>query len=108
MVRSFHYAAYTSLLDRERGASVRPEDVEQLDRWARFWTHWASATFLRSYLEAAVGADFLPAERDALRVLLDVYLLDKAVYELGYEMNNRPEWIWVPVQGIRTIMGGAG
>lgn len=88
---------------------ARAQDMENLDRWARFWTAWASAAFLGGYLEEAQSSDapgrsFLPADGHQLRVLLEAHLLEKAVYELGYELNNRPDWVTVPLQGIRQLM----
>ncbi|NIP80661.1 MAG: alpha-amylase, partial [Gemmatimonadetes bacterium] len=110
MLRSFHYAAYTALADEHLRGMARAGQLEDLDRWARFWAAWASAAFLRAYLdEAGEGgtAPFLPAREDQLRTLLEAHLLEKAVYELGYELNNRPDWVGVPVRGIRQLLDGA-
>jgi maltose alpha-D-glucosyltransferase/alpha-amylase len=63
-----------------------------------------SAQFLRSYLNTIKGSRIVPSERRALSVLLDSYLLEKSVYELSYELNNRPGWIRIPVKGILGIM----
>ena len=89
--------------DRIAG-TVRPEDVPFLSRWARYWNVWVSVAFLRSYLEAARPAGFLPDSKEELRILLDAHLLEKAVYELGYELNNRPDWVGVPVSGILEML----
>ena len=98
MIRSFHYAAYTALAASSgRRASLEP--------WARYWYLWVSAAFLRSYLQTAEPAGFLPRTDDELRILLDLYLLEKAVYELGYEASHRPEWIHLPVKGILQLLG---
>jgi maltose alpha-D-glucosyltransferase/alpha-amylase len=109
MLRSFHYAAYTALADEEVRGMARAADMEGLDRWARFWTAWASAAFLQAYLEEgrsadAPGGDFLPARDEELRVLLRAHLLEKAVYELGYELNTRPDWVGVPILGIQQLL----
>ena len=96
MIRSFEYAAEYAI---RRGPS-RPEDIPILRPWARIWQRWASALFLRGYLQAAGDAPFLPRSREDTSALLDFYLLDKAVYELRYELNNRPEWIGIPLAGI--------
>jgi maltose alpha-D-glucosyltransferase/alpha-amylase len=101
MLRSFHYAAYAPLLNEMAG--LRPEDVQSLEAWARYWYAWVGATFLNAYTQAATG-DFLPASPDDFRILLDVYLLDKAIYELGYELNNRPLWVRVPLKGILALL----
>ena len=81
MLRSFHYAAYTALLDQSAG--VRPEDLPALAPWAQFWTTWVSVSFLQAYLAVTAQAGFLPQEAEALQILLDAYLLEKALYELA-------------------------
>ncbi len=70
-----------------------------------YWERWVSAAFLQAYLERARGASFLPLSLEEREILLDSYLLEKAVYELGYELNNRPDWVRIPLQGIRQILG---
>jgi maltose alpha-D-glucosyltransferase/alpha-amylase len=59
---------------------------------------------LSTYLETAAGAAFLPDGEQELAGLLDCYMLDKAIYELGYELNNRPEWLYIPIYGINRIV----
>ncbi len=76
----------------------------QLQPWARFWNRWVSVNFLKGYLDATRQAAFLPKSASELRLLLDVYLLEKAVYELGYELNNRPDWVIVPITGILGLI----
>ena len=46
----------------------------------------------------------MPGTPQEFRILLDAYLLEKALYELGYELNNRPDWINIPIEGIREII----
>jgi maltose alpha-D-glucosyltransferase/alpha-amylase len=98
MVRSFHYGAYTVFATRvaaEHGARAP---------WARFWYEWVSSAFLRSYLHAAGDAGFLPRARTELETMLHVYLLEKAVYEVGYELNNRPDWTWIPLRALTQLL----
>jgi maltose alpha-D-glucosyltransferase/alpha-amylase len=106
MLRSFHYAAFAALLDQT--ASVRPEDLPFLEPWARFWYQWVSVVYLKRYLAVTAKADFLPETHAELQVLLDVYLLEKALYELNYELNSRPTWVKVPLQGILQLLETAG
>jgi maltose alpha-D-glucosyltransferase / alpha-amylase len=96
MIRSFNYAALTKLSDR----AVRPEDAAQLRPWARFWNLWISVEFLKGFFQATEHADFMPKSRDEISLLLDLFLLEKVVYELSYELNNRPDWVSVPIAGI--------
>jgi maltose alpha-D-glucosyltransferase/alpha-amylase len=105
MLRSFSYAAHSAFSSQRKSGLIRPEDHEFLEKAAQLWRLWVSSAFLKSYLEVASGGQFLPRSRKELQSLLDTYLLEKAVYELGYEMNNRPEWIGIPLQGIRQILG---
>jgi maltose alpha-D-glucosyltransferase / alpha-amylase len=102
MLRSFHYASYAALYGQVPG--VRPEDFAALEPWAHFWYTWVSVTFVKAYLETANQASFLPGERADRQMLLDVFLLEKAIYELGYELNNRPEWVEVPLQGMLQLL----
>jgi len=99
MMRSFSYAALTSV-----GAvtQTRPEDARRLGPWADFWEMWISASFLRSYLLATRGTAFLPPLED-LDVVLRAYILDKALYELSYELNNRPSWVHIPLTGVLQL-----
>ena len=101
MVRSFHYAAYFSVL---RHPSFRPGDLDFLEPWLRAWHERVSRTFLRSYLETTRGAPFVPSAPGETALLFAIFLLEKAVYELGYEMNNRPDWLLVPVKGVREAL----
>jgi maltose alpha-D-glucosyltransferase / alpha-amylase len=102
MLRSFHYAAYAPLLGQT--INQTHEKVHALWPWASYWQRWVSAAFLRSYLEVSRGASFIPQSKEDLALLLDTYLLDKAVYELGYELNNRPSWVRIPLEGISQLL----
>jgi maltose alpha-D-glucosyltransferase/alpha-amylase len=105
MIRSFHYAAQHGLRSLEERGAVRPEEAAALEPWVRHWYLEVSASFLRGYLEASEGAAFLPNADPELEGLLTVYLLEKALYELGYELNNRPDWVHLPLAGIRQLLG---
>jgi maltose alpha-D-glucosyltransferase/alpha-amylase len=104
MVRSFQYAGQSALLKRAAGGQVRPEDARALAPWVRSWESWAAAAFLGSYLRTAGAAPHLPSSREVLAGMLDAFLLEKALYELGYELNNRPDWVQIPLRGILQLM----
>ncbi len=102
MLRSFHYAAYAALPPPQgKKDAANPETLE---RWAEYWQRWVGAAFLKSYLEHAAGGRFIPESRGEIRILLDTLLLEKAVYELGYELNNRPDWVRIPLKGIEQLL----
>jgi maltose alpha-D-glucosyltransferase / alpha-amylase len=104
MLRSFQYAGRSALLKRVAGGQLRREDVPVLTPWVRVWESWAAAAYLGRYLATAAGAAHLPTSREELGSLLDVFLLDKALYELRYELNNRPDWVHIPLRGILQLM----
>jgi 1,4-alpha-glucan branching enzyme len=101
MLRSFDYASYAALFAATEG---RPDDFERLAPWAELWRTWTSASFLRQYFATADGAAFLPADPAHLAALLRAYTLDKALYELLYELNNRPTWVRIPLQGVLALV----
>ena len=104
MIRSFHYAAVQSLA----GPSVRrlsgEGEVNALAAWARMWHQWVAAAYLRAYLEIARPSSLFEGSDDQeIATMLDVFRLEKAIYELCYELNNRPEWVGAPLAGILEL-----
>jgi maltose alpha-D-glucosyltransferase / alpha-amylase len=100
MVRSFSYAAYAGLFvhTKPRG------DFEQVEPWARIWHLTAASAFLRAYFTAADGALFIPGAESQRDALLELFVLEKALYELDYELNNRPDWVRIPLRGISDLL----
>ncbi|MGH9868830.1 MAG: maltose alpha-D-glucosyltransferase [Candidatus Polarisedimenticolia bacterium] len=107
MLRSFHYAAWTTLRDIPQAGQALP-GAELLERAARFWVSWVSSAYLREYLKTARTGTFLPAGREDVSTLLDVFFLEKALYEVAYELNNRPGWVEVPLQGVEESLKVSG
>jgi maltose alpha-D-glucosyltransferase/alpha-amylase len=105
MVRSLGYAAYSGLIAH---TARRPEDWKSLEPWARLWERSTGAEFLRAYRNTVQDAPFIPSSEDGFRRLLAVFLLDKALYELSYELNNRPAWVRIPLIGILSLPLEAG
>ncbi len=99
MIRSFHYAAYTALYQY-----MRWEDVPTLKEWADLWYYYMSGIFLSSYVETVRGISLLPENEEDLSTLLRVFLLEKAIYEINYELINRPDWVIIPLKGIKFIL----
>jgi maltose alpha-D-glucosyltransferase/alpha-amylase len=104
MLRSFHYASYGVLTGDLPHTQVRPDDRPPLESWARLWYDSVSSTYLSAYLGTMGSSDLLPAREDELSLLLDVHLLEKSLYELSYEMNNRPTWLSIPLRGILDVL----
>lgn len=107
MLRSFDYAAHTAVF-RRQNSNTPPEAFADLKHWAFFWQRWVSTAFLKRYLLEAGGSRIIPGSRNELRILLGALLLEKAIYELSYELNNRPDWVGIPLHGIRQLLSGSG
>jgi maltose alpha-D-glucosyltransferase/alpha-amylase len=104
MLRSFHYAAYNALMTEQSRGLFQPEELALMESWADYWHLWVTAVFMRQYYNDVPKGGFLPKNIDQWGILLDALLLEKAIYELGYELNNRPAWIKIPLKGIEQLM----
>ena len=103
MIRSFDYAAQTVLLNHIAGI-VQKEEFSKFQDWAKYWSQWTSTQFLTTYLNTMRPSRIATQGESEIQTLLDVFLLEKAVYELAYELNNRPTWVQVPLGGILRIL----
>lgn len=101
MLRSFSYAGYSALLAR-----CQPDDERwnELEAWTLAWETIARERYLIGYLTASHEGRFLPPERASIGALLDFFELDKALYEVDYEVDNRPDWLRIPLQGICRVI----
>ncbi len=104
MLRSFHYAAFGVLTMPLPGARIRPEDSQQLEPWAQHFFDACASAFLSSYLASADGAAFLGGTQTQVQTLLEIHLVEKATYELLYELNNRPQWAELPLRGLLALL----
>jgi maltose alpha-D-glucosyltransferase/alpha-amylase len=109
MIRSLHYVASQALALRMQSSEpVSPN--QQLDKNAArdaadCWYSWAVSAFLGAYRTAASTGSFLPRSTSLCDRLLALFVLEKAVYELAYELNNRPDWVAVPLAGLLELLG---
>ena len=102
MVRSFHYVAYSSIMEPEYDRHRKEGNIEA---WAEAWFYHVTHLFLQTYTDKADGSEIIPEEKEDFKLLMEIFMLEKAVYELNYELNNRPEWILIPLRGILSIIG---
>jgi maltose alpha-D-glucosyltransferase/alpha-amylase len=100
MLESLRYAGVAEL----RSGRHRPEDVARLEPWARAWSDWMAAAFLGGYREAARDSRILPRSDADLGFLLEFFVLEKCVYEIGYELNNRPDWLEIPMRALLALV----
>jgi len=100
MLRSFSYAAYAALFAFTVHA---PDEFRPLEHWAETWRYWVTRTFLGGYRETIGPSPLLPGAA-AIETLLRAFTMDKALQELSYELTNRPEWIRIPLMGVRKLI----
>ena len=103
MLRSFDYASQAALRSDQIAAGTLP----RLRGWGRFWVTCVSAAFLQSYLQTAGTAPFVPHTPEDLDLQLTTMVLEKALYELRYELNMRPDWVHIPLRGILEVVSPA-
>ncbi|KYG63798.1 alpha-amylase [Bdellovibrio bacteriovorus] len=100
MIRSFAYVAEFS----NRKYVIKEQDRASLMDHLHTWTTWMSVEFLKSYLNKMAGSELLPKEDRQIESLLKMFLLEKALYEVGYEIQNRPDWVNIPLTGVLEIL----
>jgi len=102
MLRSFRYASRAAALQLER--SLVAIERGKLEPWLSLWYRGVAGRFLSSYSEGLPEGSVLPRDPAETQVLLEFLLFDKALYELGYEANSRPDWIDIPGRGILELL----
>lgn len=96
MLRSFQYAAYAALFE------MAPNGA--LEAWAEFWTDQVSAIYSDAYFSTGRSLRCIPSSAGERKILLEAFLLQKALYEVAYELNNRPDWVHIPLRGILGLL----
>jgi maltose alpha-D-glucosyltransferase / alpha-amylase len=99
MARSFDYAAEAVL----REVATEPERRRTLEPWAELWTREVTGAYLNAYLTTVKSASFIPERPEDLELLMAFHTLEKVIYELAYEINNRPDWIEIPLRGLARL-----
>ncbi|MBN1575524.1 MAG: maltose alpha-D-glucosyltransferase [Chitinispirillaceae bacterium] len=100
MVRSLHYVAYGAVFLNKNFSA---KEISAVEPWIERWYSVAAGIFLNAYFKSVDGASFIPQSEEAREKMLDIFLLEKVVYELGYELNNRPTWTVIPLKGILNV-----
>ncbi|WP_341732937.1 maltose alpha-D-glucosyltransferase [Microcoleus sp. EPA2] len=104
MLQSFNYAVTLGLRNEVESGMISPQNLSEMQQWAKVWDRWVSLTFLKSYLQKSADANFLPKSIQEIQVLLDAYILEKTVAELVYELNYRVDWVEVPLQRLLQLL----
>ncbi len=105
LLRSLDYAVHSVLHAEVPTAGPRSEDLALLVPWAERWLAEASAAFLSAYCAKMAGSGLLPDDERTFRAELDLCLLEKALYEVAYELENRPAWASIPLAGLAKLLG---
>ncbi|HET7584854.1 MAG TPA: putative maltokinase [Gemmatimonadaceae bacterium] len=98
MLRSFSYAAASGA--PASAARAADDTLERSWRWERAMRR----AFLDAYLGAAGGAELIPRSASSVAALLTLFELEKVFYEITYELNNRPDWVWIPLRGAHELL----
>jgi len=101
MIRSLHYAAYSNILSPEYDQQRKEGNLEE---WAETWHYYISRLYIKGYFDKAGNKDYIPKDQDDFKILMHTFLLEKALHELNYEIENRPEWIIIPLRGIKSVL----
>jgi maltose alpha-D-glucosyltransferase/alpha-amylase len=101
MFRSFHYAIYATIFNNK---DKYPFEQKELFYAGEILYKYFVGVFLQTYTDVAQGGNLNIGYRNEIDFLLKYCLLEKAVYELGYELNSRPRWSVIPLTGIASIM----
>jgi maltose alpha-D-glucosyltransferase / alpha-amylase len=104
MIHSFRDAAHAALLNQVGHGTLTPAQMGPLQDWARFWSRWVGATFYLAYRRAVGTSSFLPPNETDLQLMTDAYLMRKAIYELGKDLDHRPAWVAVPCEAILELV----
>jgi maltose alpha-D-glucosyltransferase/alpha-amylase len=106
MMRSFFYASQVAL--RQVAIEVGDEGDDPLRQWAQRWYMTSGSAFFEAYLREIEDCHLLAADERETRLLLNAFMLDKSLYEVGYELDNRPDWVDIPLRGILQLLHGLG
>ncbi|MBN2361007.1 MAG: maltose alpha-D-glucosyltransferase [Deltaproteobacteria bacterium] len=104
MIRSFHYAANTALREQLAHGTVAAKDRALFEQATLAWASWVASAYLRKYRDSVGHTNMWPTSRVELDGLLGRFLLEKAIYELGYELEHRPDWVAVPLTAIEQLL----
>ena len=101
MIHSLHYAAYSYIIENELH---KGEKLSEVETWTEAWFYYITRIFMSGYMQHVGEFNFIPADKKDYKILLNTLLLEKAVYELNNDLNNRPDNVIIPLMGIKSLM----
>jgi maltose alpha-D-glucosyltransferase/alpha-amylase len=103
-VASLLHSLYSASRTVLKEGNLRPEDLALLAPWTRYWHLWTSVSFVKAYLAVARSAPFLPSKREDMQTLLQFFLLGRGVFELRYQLLNRPDRVQIALRSILHLL----
>nr|MDF0368924.1 maltose alpha-D-glucosyltransferase [Nodosilinea sp. TSF1-S3] len=104
MLQSFYYAVNTALDSEIESGMSQPDQRHKMEQWAEFWYRWVSTTFVKAYLATASRDSFLPQTPQELEVLLNNYLIEQAIQDLGQQLTHQSAHITIPLRRILYLL----
>ena len=104
MLESFYYASCIGLRNEKESGLIRPDNLVLMQNWTQFMYTWSGVAFLQSYMELTTNSPFLPQDPTELQVLLDAFVLEKAILDLDYELKNRPDMVEIPLERLFDLL----
>ncbi|MBW4482349.1 MAG: maltose alpha-D-glucosyltransferase [Tildeniella torsiva UHER 1998/13D] len=104
MLQSFYYAVNVALDNEIESGMGQPDQRDRMAQWAEFWYRWVSTTFVKAYLSTAVRDSFLPQTQQELEVLLNNYLIERAIHDLGRHLTNKSTHVTIPLRRILYLL----
>ena len=101
MIRSLHYAAYSNIITEEYDQQRKEGNLEN---WAETWHYFISRLYIKGYFDKVGSKDYMPKKHEDFKILMTTFLLEKSLNELNYEIENRPEWVVIPLRGIKAVL----
>ena len=105
LLRSLDYAGRVAVDTAIERGRVGDADRDVVDRWRSEWTAQMQERLLQEYRDTISGFDLVPDDADELRLLLDIYMVTKSLYEVRYELANRPHWVGWPLHAVVEMIG---
>lgn len=102
MIRSFRNVAFEGFL---KTTHVEKENINSILPFARLWAHYMVSFFMKAYLDTVRDSSFIPTDKQDFQMMVETYMLEKALYDLNYELKNRPDWAIIPLRTIKSIIG---
>ncbi len=100
MIRSIDYGVQYYI----RHAPLRAADRPRIEPWLRAWGVYMTQAYIKGYEKACLEAPFLPGQQPNLYRMIYVLTLEKALYEIEYELGSRPDWVGIPLQGLNGML----